>query len=133
MGEERGGDFLLRESQKSRALTSRRVQSNGGNCNRSWRYGDRRTPKGLDLSRKRIILLAPRGNQDGSTLWKNITLHLAKHTQFITLQTGTSVRETSTLKHGSKYWKLHETLGTFLLCFLNAGSYFASLSSIFVS
>lgn len=68
-----------------------------------------------------------------STLRKNIILHLAKHTQFITLQTGTSVRETSTLKHGSKYWKLLETLATFLLCFLNVSFYFASLSSIFVT
>lgn len=66
-----------------------------------------------------------------SALRKNIILHPAKHTQFITPQTGTSVRETSTLKHGSKYWKLLETSRTSLLCFLNAGFY--SASSIFVS
>jgi len=81
---------------------------------------------------KAYNLTRPARKPRRSTLRKNIILHLAKHTQFITLQTRTSVRETSTLKHGSKYWKLLETLETFLLCFLNAGFYFASLSSIFV-
>lgn len=75
-----------------------------------------------------VILPDPLRKRRHSTLRKNIILHLAKHTQFITPQTGTSVRETSTLKHGSKYWKLLETLATFLLCFLNVGVYFASLS-----
>jgi len=115
---------VFHESQRSRALTSRHVnQTEGSTINEAIDIVANAYAQRINLSRKRIILLAPRGNQDVRRCGK-ISL---------TLQTGTSVRETSTLKHGSKYWKLLETLETFLLCFLNAGFYFASLSSIFVS
>jgi len=127
---------LFHESQRSRALTSRHVnQTEGSTINEAIDTVaiDKRIRAKNQSFSEAYNLTRPARKPRRSTLRKNIILHLAKHTQFITLQTGTSVRETSTLKHGSKYWKLLETLETFLLCFLNAGFYFASLSSIFVS
>lgn len=133
----KSGTFFFSESQKSRALTSRHVsEAEGSIINEAIEVvaiGKRIRAKNQSFWEAYNLTRPARKPERRSTLRKNIILHLAKHTQFITLQTGTSVRETSTLKHGSKYWKLLETLETFLLCFLNAGFYFASLLSIFVS